>query len=91
MVALITSKLLLFDALCFPAALLAGWNYCKVFLAQEHIRIKQWCWLLLPMMAGGFWMLGTGGRQVLRGIVLLYYAVGFALSFCVTISARVRH
>lgn len=63
---------------CYPTALLAGWNYGRIILDQKRVAFGQHLMLLLPMLAGLFWTLGTGGRQAL-GIVLLYYAVGLVL------------
>lgn len=85
---LVTARLWYPYILAYPAALAASWRLAGYFRAGRLVNKSTLAIIVCPLLSGLFWTLGTGGRQAL-GIVLLYYACGFALGWTCAAS-RIR-
>lgn len=76
----ITARLWWPYLLTFPSAISSGWLLSTGFLHSAAPRRSVRTAMLVPLGAGLFWALGTGGRQAF-GMVILHYFVGLAFGW----------
>ena len=83
----ITARLWYPFILCFPVALVAGWRLVHSMFQGQTQKAHNRLVLGLPLVAGVFWYLGTGGRHTLMTIVS-YFGFGICCGVASVVRSR---